>query len=373
MRDLLKLPGKLLETLKPARVKSYLLGSGWQAGQVVAQGMAEAMVAPRGGGTAFLPLDSSFGDYAERMADLVLTLAAAEERAPWAVLNDLLLPDGDILRFRIAAHFAEGGTVPLKLGTSLVVNGRKTIGAVADSLQSPQAVFINERFPDTRDLLEKCRLGQTELGSFVVSVVIPVTPPNLFFPEEPFARRVSRHVMIALGQVKIGATALSASSIVDHAGSGISANLCEALENMQPSGAGAELEVAVRWSGALTELPKETPSSVTFNKSDFRIIGDAVKIMKSESVEENVRIEGFVTDIQAHVKHDQVQHGIVQIHRMDDKNGTVKVKLGEADYTKAAYAISAKKRVCVVGKLTKASGEPVPRIREYRLFDILGA
>src|SRR5271157_6669709 len=198
----LKIPKDQLAALRPGDVQSYLLSRGWLPDREASP--------PRGilfrhpsipDAEALLPLDRDLGDYVLRMADIVLVVAAVENRSVWQVLNDLSGPPSDVLRLRVVASDATLGNLPLAEGIKLLRGGRDLLLAAAHGTLRPQALHPQHDLRPVQEFLSECRLGQTERGSFVATILAPVPPQvqsllNLQYEEggeesEPFARRVT--------------------------------------------------------------------------------------------------------------------------------------------------------------------------------------
>src|SRR5439155_24544675 len=99
------------------------------------------------------------------------------------VLSDLAMPPADVLRLQMESREAEGGTLPLDEGLRLLEGGRDLLLAAACSAHQPQAYFLRQSYAPAQDFLRSCRVGQTERGSFVATILAPVTPevtPSLF-------------------------------------------------------------------------------------------------------------------------------------------------------------------------------------------------
>ena len=85
------LPKDKVGALRADDVEPYLITHGWL--QDAAKSSADVgmfCLPSERDATVSLPRRRDFGDYVFRMADVVVMLAAAEQRPVWEVLNDLL-------------------------------------------------------------------------------------------------------------------------------------------------------------------------------------------------------------------------------------------------------------------------------------------
>ncbi len=137
----------------------------------------------------------------------------------------------------------------------------------------------NSRLPKAvSDYLRKVRLGQTERGSYVVTVASPVPPyvdlesAGLMFARPadiPFERKVSVTLAKSLANVQdvIGLMSrglFSEKPWEEAVDKGVSANLCESLLKMSGTESRGDIEIRVTW--ALNRPPEEQVREV-FNFS----------------------------------------------------------------------------------------------------------
>ena len=212
MTGALKLPKDIVGSLRPGDVQLYLTSRGWISEPFGKGGKGLRFHHPSIPQVdLLLPLKRELGDYIIRMAELVTSLATIEER-PWSqVVKDLSGPSSDVFRFRVDAADATLGNLPLDEGIDLLRGSRDLLLAASCSALRPQP-FHPQRLPkEVRGFLKSCRLGQTERGSFIATIIAPV-PPALqrvmdFVDQEsrlgmePFPRRVTTRLMSTLGFV----------------------------------------------------------------------------------------------------------------------------------------------------------------------------
>src|SRR5437016_5561685 len=114
------LPVDVLKLIKPQQVRSYALAKGWKRVEGV-NGHIALFEHPKGANDQLIvPMEETFDDYAKRLRELIENLAAFERRSPITVLNDLIMPDSDILRFRVASPATGRGSIPLNEGIRLL-------------------------------------------------------------------------------------------------------------------------------------------------------------------------------------------------------------------------------------------------------------
>ena len=108
------LPKDVLLALRPGDISLYLTSRGWVSKPYGAVGQAlQFRKSSMRGVDLLVPLTRDLGDYAQRMADLIVALATIEQRPIWEILNDLSAPSGDVFRLKIAGSVTSQGSFPL--------------------------------------------------------------------------------------------------------------------------------------------------------------------------------------------------------------------------------------------------------------------
>jgi hypothetical protein len=361
MNSPLKLPKDLVTALRAGDVQLYLTSRGW----------VSEPFGPAGKGLLFrhpstsqidllLPLTRDLGDFATRMAELVANLSAFERRPVWELLNDLSTPPGDVLRFRVAGSVAVLGQLPLDEGIKLLQGGRDLLRSSATSLQRPAALQPLRADREVNAFLNDCRLGQTERGSFVATIIAPVPPvveTQMTFLEEeprsesePYARQVTTRLMSSLGLVSEAIRASAPGRILEGVPQGVSANLCEAVVAMKPPGDESRLDIQVTWARSRPS-PPGVPQTLSFPKEDFAVIEEAGRQLRTRAFAKRERYEGPVMSVQKALRsfYGNVAGRMVLATEVGGVSARVKVDLEHDDFIRACDALRDGYRVAVTG------------------------
>lgn len=116
------IPLALTRQVMPSALKSYATALNWKLVEGI--NWDDVVVYHRPDSLAhqvIVPVDTTLADYDEAVAEAVRKLAAYERRPASEVLEHLLLPPADVLRFREISPDAEAGygkTISGRLGTS---------------------------------------------------------------------------------------------------------------------------------------------------------------------------------------------------------------------------------------------------------------
>ncbi len=282
--------------VSPGALSAYARAAGWSRDELyrahsdvyIGEGLPEIIV----------PRTERLGDYASVVAVLIETFAEIAEQDHLTVYRSLVTADRDVVRVR--AGESKDGSVPLNDGADLIGGTRDLLRAAACSLDNPRAVYRAGANRDAANLLKGIRLGQTDHGSFVVTLLTPVVPPPMpeLFPDiddpnAPIQRRLTRRLMEALNSV-LQATERTVAgherAFADVLGSGVSANLCEALAQMiEPF---PTLDVDVLW--ARTRPVNLPPPVVRFGQSEAPLLREVARSFRERAPRPDVQLVGYV-------------------------------------------------------------------------------
>lgn len=306
-----------------------------------------------------LPADRTIGDYLHRMIDAVRLVAALEQRSETELLSDLQLASTDVFRVRLVFTEASDGTIPLLQGERLVESTRELFLAAGLAVNSKRAYFATNRPDEVRQFVQNLRLGQSERGSYVITVLSRVAPElksdNLFGElEPPFERKALvglNHALLALhNAVDQATTNFTAKVFQDAIPQGVSANLCSALvgmgtENPQPTD---QLRFGFTWART-RPIDSQAPQEVIFRAETIPIIQEAARVLKATAPMEDQEIEGYVVKLQQ-----RDPGGIATVATViEGQQRKVTIELPEDDHLRAIEAYEKRILISCRGRLTK--------------------
>lgn len=363
-----------LRSLKPLELAAYLRANGWRR-EADLHGKGSLWQIHGSDGSEFdvtLPAKRDFADYALRMSEVLRTLAEVERRSQLDVLRDIETTTWDLVRIRAPNRDSENGTLPLDQAVAFVECSRDMLLAAACAAIDRRPFFAKRKPQLAMDYLGNVRMGQTERGSYVLTILSPVAPElhpaqgTLFpaVPEDPFERSVTRTLMNALTALERAAQDAAVvgnmTSLQSAVSEGVSANLCEAVIGLSAVSPGQGLDVQVSWSRTRPMSPETaTPSRVVLGNDSIPIIEEAARLFREFTPLEDVEIEGFVTRLHRGRK---AKEGEVTVEAsVEGKLRQITLKLG-TEYSQAAQAHDKRRPVRCTGELVKEG-------RGYRLVD----
>lgn len=285
-----------LESLQPTAVQQYLIGRGWTddgpegewARAYVKKGVPQAEV--------LLVTRASDPDYPRVLSLLLQRVAEVEQMTPEALVRELSFSAFDIFRVRLVD--AEAGAVALDETLAVIREARSAILAAANATaaNSPRRSYMGRQPEGVGEFMSRVRMGQTEVGSFVVPLLAPYTfdiGQASLFPRDWFGRQVMRKLTSGLQAVERALSSASFEAFQEGASAGVSANLCQALGRMVS--AAGRIQLSVKW--AVVEPEFEVPSPITLVAgSDTTLLSAAAKLAEAEPPPSEP-ILGFVTKL----------------------------------------------------------------------------
>jgi hypothetical protein len=368
------LPLDLLAHLDPVQVKQYAKATGWVREARLSDSRMAVYASPTSDlDQIIVPLNREARDFARAMGDVVSILAEREQRPAREVLNDLLLPPADVLRFSEAGPAATSGDVPLEHGLSLLAGARRTLLAAACSEERPQRFHPRMSLAGAEQFIQQCRLGQTERGSFTVTVACPLAAvpevPSLF-ANLPFSRRVTALLMRSLQRLALALDADELDSLLAPVDGQplLSANLCEGLLDMTPEGDGSTLTVTASWARTLPPpVAVPLPGRVRLRRETFGAIEALATRLRPTPPPRRQTLVGFVDTLDGRPNEDGLREGpiVLRIFNPEGDSIRARVELDAEHHHLAWEAYEQDQPVMVQGVLRRVG-------RLYRIDDPVG-
>jgi hypothetical protein len=349
---------EVLRAISGLEVAAYLRASRWQEYRTE-RGRLSVWHSADGAFEVLLPLDRELRDYALRIGDAVAALAAWERRSEFEVLHDLTTVASDVIRIRLRDPEAASGTIPLEHAVVLVEHARDLLLASASAAILPRAVYGPRRPAAATEYVKGVRLGQTEWGSYVVTVMSRVTPElsdgRFADVVDPFERRVMRTLAMALVETAAAAerAALTGSleefiGRIDH---GVSANLCDALVGMV-GGLEANRDVSFEFSWSrVRPIHQPIANRVALRADMIPVIAEAARVFREIGPIEDFEVTGPVTRLERPAGAPLGTATVLAL--VGGGARRVSVPLPEPDYQLAVTAHADRLPLTCVGTLTR--------------------
>lgn len=344
-----------LLSVSPAALSSYARTAGWAKdgtygdhSDVYVGGELPELILPR---------TQRLGDYANVVSQLIEIFAKAAETDELSLYRDLVTADRDVIRVRAAG--GNDGAVSMSDGVDLIQGASDMLLAAACSLENPKPLYRAGANKEASEYLRQMRLGQTEQGSFVVTLLTPVVPPPMqstFGPNwapdnDSLERRMTKRLAQALEASRQATERIvggDANAFLEVVTRGVSANLCEALVTLiEPFPA---LDISLVW--ARTHPMKPTRKVVRFARDDAPILREAARSFRDREPQRDVRLFGVVQRLR---RDEQETEGTITLRTSVDGRPTESVTavLNQSDYDRAIQAHKDREPVFAEGDLER--------------------
>jgi len=357
-----------LRSLRPLDVTSYLHSTGWNLASDLSDKASLWTLAGNHDLEVLVPKRQAFGDYAIRVSDILSALSSVEKRSQLSVYADIAAIWSDLVRFRSPSRDVDQGTIALRAGVEFFEGARDALLAAACSAVVKKGNYPTRKPQQASDYIERVRLGQTERGSFVVTLLCPVTPKlnsatEGIFADDPFERKVTKTLMGSLEALKQASQHAAASAdfgpFQEAIQDGVSANLCSAISRLGGASLEGGLEISVSWSRSRGP-ESTTPRRIFIEPDALPVIQEAARLFREREPREEFNLVGFVEELRR-LETDPV--GRVRIAGLvDGAARRVSVDFDEPQYQIASEANTQRRIVSCTGALVK-------RGRSFSLLD----
>lgn len=346
-----------IAALNHSEVLAWLRAQGWEVRDQI-RDVAHVMIHPgQSDRELVVPARGTVGDYGPRMAELVATLAELQDRPASAVLADMQTAGNDVIRLR-APHTDGIHSLPVDDGLGLIAAGRNLLLSAACAAHAPRAAYHLGKVAEANAYLRSVRLGQTERGSFVLTLLSPVDPrlsvqsvlPGM--EEEPFSRQVTRTLARALQSLRVAlvkANTEGFDAFENAVPKGVSANLCEATAALIEHGNG--FECGVSWA-ATRPGPTDLAVRATFAPSDAPALRSAARAFHAREPDLDHELVGYVINVGRSIE--EFDGSAIVQTIVDGRQRRVRMRFDQADFPTVIRSISDKVPLNIIGDLVRS-------------------
>lgn len=304
----------------------------------------------KNGESVLLPLSKEFSDFELRMADLVSSIADILKMSRDVVSKTVSSVGFDIFRIRTGIG-RESFSVDLDDALDLLHNGYALVdySAVFATSRVPVPFIQGRRTKEVATYLDTVRMGQTEPGSFVLTLLLPNIRNSDLVEESPLnvalGQRVSDALALGLSSSK---EALSTSSRVAAARHPFTANFATALAEIVARS--SEIEIGVE------QRHTKQDHRVLFSRADEEPLRELADNMAPKVKSWAAELTGTVTNV-TEPRGQKNGTFIIETH-VDDGTKNVKVPFARSERKMIIQAFDEKAdvklRVC--GRVVKSAG-----------------
>lgn len=368
---------RMLASLKPKDVEDYLVSTGWTIEEEI-NGRALVLSSRQNRKELLIPTSQTSTDYAARVAEAIASIEIVEERSQLEIVADIQMAAFDIVRFRLSSPLWADGSIYVQQGIQTFKKARDLIASAARAVDAdePKGAYYGKPSERVQRHLKQARLGQTERGSYVITVKIPIPrfdenehgQADLYL--EPFPRQITQTMTTAVQQAYTAALETDRTgdwqpffNAIPH---GVSANLCDAVAGIADANYQNGLDVSVCWSRVRAE-PDAIVTSTTIEPFAVPIFLEAARNFRQKEPEPDFSLEGVVVGLD---RAEGAEFGTVKVFCVvEDKPRKVRLELPVSEYHKATRAHDEELSVQCTGDLVKEGRTLV--LREPHDFSVI--
>lgn len=292
-------------------------------------------------------------DYLPRMMQALSTVSAYEGRKIADVVKDVVRQLSNVITVRVIHDDTSDGTIPINDGVLLIAKAKELLSAAAQSVFSKRKQFTGPAPKEAKHYLDTLKLGQTEVGSYVVNVIAPNQPviniDGFTVEAVSLAQAITLNLVTsldALTNASIAYELVGSFEVFDQAVlAGASSNMCDALLGFSGEKHQRNFEITV--TGTSGPLFESESRKFAFNHRHVELLEKVSGYYKDDYVLPQRRLTGYITKLSR--PKDEVSGTIIIDSAIGDIERKVRVELSGDDYHMAVLAHDNSRLVRVEG------------------------
>lgn len=322
-----------------------------------------------------VPQRAAAPDYPRVVATLLSDLARLERRPEAVLLRDIRASAVDVVRIALDGPATREGRLPVEAGRRVFGGARDLLLAAACSALDPRPAYATRKAERAMAVVEQARFGQSELGSFVLTMEMSVAPRldvPLFDdgdPQPPLERRATLQLARAIASAEVATRRSAASGALapfqERTRDGLSANLCDALAEIFDATSADTVRTSFSFAHRRPVMG-EVPRSVLLSADMAPILRSAAIGLREVAVLAGQEVVGSVVLLESE---DATSGGAVQLRAVvDGRMMRVRVLLPANDYAVAVDAHRTGGLVRCIGDLAREGrGRVLQNPRDFAL------
>lgn len=322
----------LTEKINPHAVVGYLKNTGWMQYKTKKEYIKifQKITDKEEFYQVIVPIDKTLTDYKKAMFDAIEQIAFLEGQSTEELMLYLLNPSTDILKIRLQKKDVESGSIFFDDAINLFENAKKLIAATALDVLHPKHIHQGRPEEAVSQFINNCKFGQTEIGSYVISVVCPFAELDeseeyrqlSFFSDEEkcansLTRMVTKRIMSNVSNIKANIDNGEIDKLIsEEEGMMISANFYEALTGMNISEQDAAVEFIAQWS-PVVKTNRCDQGRITLTHDYYQPITMAIEKIR-ETINTHTKIVGRVKKLESIPDASKRTNGKVTIVYLDE-------------------------------------------------------
>lgn len=257
--------------IDPKRINTYLISRGWAQCSSLYGGAVIQLRSPDGSMYVHIPFVQEFYDYEKVVARSVSDIARYYELSESSLMTVLETSNSDVLKWRIKGRKTMGGMMSMDSMYSSIRSIKDLLFYAGMDIVSPSTYHPRQQNKEVESYLSQYSFGQTEVGSYVLTLICPLGEYEIPMFEEldnqiPFLRRVNLKIFSEISKiqesVENGTSYLDESISTGRVSVNFLDSLCSLYEENQKEG--TDMELSPIWDCNLIIKEDDIPPIITF-------------------------------------------------------------------------------------------------------------
>jgi hypothetical protein len=358
-----------IDTIQPYDLEAVLRSLGWHAEggipHLASQWLKDDDPTES---SVLVPLNRTLADYKIRLWEALRELERIHGDQGDMIITNLLLPGLDeVTNEKEESTIA--GSIPWTIGEKQILAFREILTASAKAAEVKERYYGRKRWSIASRYLAQVRMGQTKMGSYVVTALSPVGAIPVVDQKQTYddnlgitGRQVIETLVQSLETLQISAEEFASSGndavFEESVASGVSLDLVRAVQ--RNLGTAESAATSIQWT---SRIPAPRPATeIVFDRSHASPLTSAIARLTDVVKSRQVQIIGRVTGLK---RDEPGRLGRVELNVLDGTDDAVDfvlVNLGES----YDDAIEFHRR----GTLVRAEGELVRDGRSWELTNV---
>ncbi len=331
----------------------FLKNNGWNADSVVNNCIEVFHNSEYSNSEIVLPFTRKVKSYNSLIVNAFNTIADIYKSDFTKTLNAITNLSEDLIKIRIVHDDVKYGSIQLENGIKLIQGAKELMASTALSTKQKRKLFIGKMPDEINQYLDHLRLGQTEVGSYIINIYSEIRPTSDYglFEAISFDRKVSLQTVSSIQKISEIVKEYEKKQeiqIFDEAvQDGISANFCKSIIELSGNKQNHNIQLQVGINNNIHIA--DTFYNSYISSSAIPILQKGYDYLINKDYIEDTELSGFVFKLS---RDEDEEAGVVYLSTsINEKMRKVKVYLSEEQYEIAINAHRDQKSVVIRGDL----------------------
>ena len=248
----------LLNTFQLGQIDTFLIKNGWTCDSII-----DGIVNIYHHSSFFdeeivVPLVHSIKGYDDLISTIIIRLQRIYNSRLEKVINAINGLTEDMIKIRLVHEDVKNGTIQLDDGVKMINGARELMSSAANSVIQKRRLYLGKMHSQASDYINHLRLGQTEVGSYIINIYSEVRQNNIpeLFESIPFDRKVTNQIIKSIKTTKEVIKDFSLNNRIEvfqeAVPNGVSANLFKSLIDISGTSKERDIQMDI---GIINSIP----------------------------------------------------------------------------------------------------------------------